>query len=524
MTLSAAGACTTVPVIDPATGAVWEETPLTPPAEVQSIVERARRAQPTWASRPYAERQAAISRFSRLFFARRQEIAALVSRENGKPLAEALLIDVAVTLDLVKYYLHHAGRFLAPRPVRHANVALFGKSGKIYLEPLGVIGVIAPWNYPLLLPMGDIVPALLAGNAVVFKPSEFTSRIAVQVVDLLHQAGVPEDCCRVVAGYAETGVALVDAGPDKIFFTGSVATGRKVAVQAAERLIPVNLELGGSDPCIVLADADLDRALSGVIWGRFTNGGQTCVAVKRLIVEAPVYAGFLERLVERVRALRMGPGLMPEVDMGPMIRPSQLAHLEDQLSRALAHGARVLTGGRRRPDLGPTFFEPTVVTDVGPDSPLWREEVFGPILPVVRATDAEDAVRLANNSDFGLAASVWTRDLAQGRDLARRIEAGAVMVNDAASYVGAVGAPHGGVKLSGLGRTHGEFGITEVTRPKYVDIDRLTWLHKPWWFGYTRESLAGRDAFLRFKFGGTLLERLGGIAGTVRLLFNRRKI
>lgn len=513
-----------IPAIDPATGEIFAETPATDLDDIPRLVARARLAQRDWAARPLRERRRIMTRFQTLLYGRRQEMAELISRENGKPVAEALLTDVAVTLDLARYYLQHADRILRPRRVRPANVAMLGRHGRIHWEPLGVLAVISPWNYPLLLPFGEIIAGLLAGNAVLLKPSEFTTRCAVLGVSLLHEAGLPADLCQVIAGAGDAGRGLMDARPDKVFFTGSVATGRKVATRAAEQLVPLNLELGGSDPGIVLADADLERAASGVLWARFTNGGQTCVAVKRLIVEAPVYERMVELVVAGTRALQLGPGLAPGSDVGPLIRDSQLRELERQLAATVARGARVRSGGRRRPDLGPTFFEPTVVTDLPLDAPLWREEVFGPVLPIVPADDAEHVLRLANDSVFGLSGSVWTGDRARGRALARRLEVGAAMVNDATTHVGIAEVPHGGEKQSGLGRTHGEHGLLETCRPRYVGEDWLDWLSKPWWFGYHAESLEERDAFLRFAFAPRWWDRLKALPGALRLLRNRRRI
>lgn len=514
----------TVPAIDPATGETFAETAATPVESLPEMVRKARAAQREWAALPLAERRRDVARFQRLFFDRRREAAELVSRENGKPVAEALLTDVAVTLDIARYYLANARRILRPRRIVSGNVAFFGRRGRLYWEPLGVIAIIAPWNYPLLLPFGQLIPALLAGNAVILKPSEFTTHTARFGVDLLHQAGLPADLCQLAVGGGDIGAALIGAGPDKILFTGSVPIGRRVAQAAAELLIPVNLELGGSDAAIVLADADLDRAASGTVWARFTNGGQTCVAAKRAIVEAPVYDRFVETLVKKVRTLQLGPGLESGVDIGPVIRDSQVRDLERQLAATVARGARVLTGGRRRPDLGPTFFEPTVVTQVPLDSPLWREEVFGPVLPVVSADNVDEAIRIANDSSFGLGGSVWTGNRARGEAIARRIESGAVLVNDATSYVGAAEVPHGGEKESGIGRSHGEFGLLETCRPRFIGSDRLDWMPKPWWFGYHADSMAARDAFLRLAFAPRLLDRLKALPAAIGLLFNKRRI
>jgi len=514
----------TIPAIDPASGVQFAESAALAPAEVPGALRRARAAQTAWAARPLEDRLEIIARFQRLLFERRDEMAQLITRETGKPLAEALLTDVAVTLDFARYNLDHARRVLRPRRLRFGNIAFLGKRGQVFWDPMGVIAIISPWNYPLLLPFGEIIPALLAGNAVLLKPSEFTTRTALLGAELLGLAGLDAGLCQVLVGAGDVGAALIAAGPDKIFFTGSARTGRKVAVAAAERLIPVNLELGGSDPCIVLADADLERAASGAIWARFTNGGQTCVAAKRLIVERGIYDRFLEILVQKVKALRLGPGSAPDTDMGPLIRPSQATELERQLQASIAQGARVVTGGHRRPDLGPTFFEPTVLTDVPLGSPVWREEVFGPVLPVVGADDVEQAIRLANDSAYGLSASIWTGDRARGEALARRLEAGAIQVNDATWHVGAAEVPHGGEKESGLGRTHGEWGLLETCRPRFVASDWADWIRKPWWFGYHPDSAGDRDAFLRFAFAPSLWQRIKAGPRALRLLFNRRPV
>ncbi len=372
---------TSIPAIDPATGLAFAHTLITPAAELVEMMWRARAAQHGWAARPLSDRRAVIARFQRLLFEQRRPMAELITRENGKPVGEALLTDVAVTLDLSRYYHDHAAEILRPRRIPHGNVAFLGKRGQLHWDPLGVVAIISPWNYPLLLPFGELLPALLAGNAVILKPSEFTTRTAVMGIALLHQAGLPPDLCQLAVGREEVGAALIAAGPDKVFFTGSARTGRLVSVAAAIRLIPVSLELGGSDPCIVLADADLERAASGAIWARFANAGQTCVAVKRVIVERSVYQTFVGLLVGKAGRLCLGPGACAGVDMGPMIRETQVRELERQLASAVSAGATVRSGGRRRPDLGPTFFEATIVTDVPLDSPLWREEVSGRCFP-----------------------------------------------------------------------------------------------------------------------------------------------
>ncbi|MEO8635315.1 MAG: aldehyde dehydrogenase family protein [Gemmatimonadales bacterium] len=514
----------TLASLDPVTGLAFAEAPIPSAADIQRMMAAARVAQAQWAHTSFAERRAVLRRFQHLLFAQRRAVAELISRETGKPLAEALLTDLAVTLDLARYYVDRGAALLRPERIRLGNIAFLGRRAHLCWDPLGVIAVIAPWNYPLLLPFGDILAALLAGNGVLLKPSEYTTQVALAGVALLHRAGVPASLCQVVVGGADSGAALIEAGPDKIFFTGSVRTGTRVAEQAAARLIPVNLELGGSDPCLVLADADLERAASGVTWARFTNSGQTCVAAKRVIVEQAVHDRFVDLLIERAERLQLGPGLVPGSEVGPVIRMSQLVALERQLADAVSRGAQIRCGGRRRPELGETFFEPTVVTDVPPASALWREEVFGPVLAVVAARDTEEALRLANDSVFALSGSIWTGDRARGAALARRIAGGVILVNDATSHVGAAEIPHGGDKSSGLGRTHGALGLREMVRPKVVVSDWLDGMRKPWWFGYAADSLPAREAFLQLSYGPTWWSRLRAIPGALRLLFNRRAV
>jgi succinate-semialdehyde dehydrogenase/glutarate-semialdehyde dehydrogenase len=365
-------------------------------------------------------------------------MAEIILRETGKPAAEALTTEVLVVLDLARYYAAHAPKLLADEHFTPSNIALWRKRVTIRHEPHGVVGVIAPWNYPLMLAAGVILAALVARNAVLFKPSEYSPTTGVLIGELIAEAGFPEGLTHVLTGDGATGAAIIEAGVDKVFFIGSVATGRKVAAACAERLIPCVLELGGSDPAIVLEDADLATAASGIAWGRFSNAGQTCVAPKRVFVINDVYDRFVEQLATTVRALRVGPGSRLESDVGPLIRPSQVRQLESQLHDALALGARTVAGSERvLPDQG-DFFPPTVLVDVTPAMRVVREETFGPIILVTRVSDADDAVRQANESSFGLSASVWSRDLRRAREVARRLDAGTVVINDA---IVAAGSP-----------------------------------------------------------------------------------
>jgi acyl-CoA reductase-like NAD-dependent aldehyde dehydrogenase len=418
-------------------------------------------------------------------------------------------------LDAARFLIENAWRLLRDEPLPHGSLVTKLKRGRLVREPYGVVGIISPWNYPFSIPATETLAALVAGNAVVLKPSEFSSLVALELGSLLHSAGVPRDVFQVVVGDGATGAALVhsqidEAKIDKLVFTGSVATGKRIAVAAAERLLPVVLELGGKDPMLVLDDADVDVASSAAVWGAFVNAGQTCLSVERCYVHGSLYEKFLRACVEKTNKLRVGIGLDPETDVGPMIHERQLRIVEAHVEDAVAGGARVLAGGSRLPEMGKNFYKPTVLADVTHEMRIMREETFGPVLPVMAFEDDEEAVRLANDSEFGLAASVWTRDRQRGERLARRINAGTVMVNDAISCFGISEAPHGGVKSSGIGRTHGRFGLEEMVRLKYLDVDLAPGMKKVWWYGYGTTFARQMEGFLDFQFAQGLTERLRG--------------
>jgi acyl-CoA reductase-like NAD-dependent aldehyde dehydrogenase len=444
----------------------------------------------------------------------------VITREGGKPYVDALGVDVTVSLDFTKWHMNATPRFLREGTRGAFGVTMWRKRVRFERRPLGVIGVITPWNYPFFLPAACVLPAIACGNAVILKPSEFTPACGELLGDLWKEAGLPDGVFQVIQGDGVTGAALTRSGVDKMIFTGSAAAGRQVALVCAERMIPCSLELGGSDAAVVLADADVRHAADGIVWTRFANAGQTCVAPKRVFVEAPAYDAFVAAATQAVKSLNVGVGSDPATEVGPMIRPQAATALREQLEDALAQGARIAAQAETPVQEG--FFAPTLLTGVTEGMRVMREETFGPLLPVVKVVDSADAIRRANASEFGLSASVWTRDRARGRAVAAQLEAGTVLINDAITVVGMPDVPYGGVKSSGLGRLHGSAGLEGCVQTVPIVEDRFATWHQPWWFRYGKEHLSRIEDYQRFVHGRGFVERLRGLAGTIRLVFSRR--
>jgi acyl-CoA reductase-like NAD-dependent aldehyde dehydrogenase len=508
--------------VNPATGELLGELDCAGPAEIASAVAHARAAQPDWYALGIRGRVKILRRFQRILLSRKTDVARRITQEAGKPYVESLLTEVLVVLDAARFLIENAYPLLHEEKLPHGNPALKSKTGRVLHEPYGVIGIISPWNYPFSIPATEVLAALVAGNAVVLKPSEFTPLIALDLQSLLREAGVPKDVLHVLPGDGASGAALVNSAVDKLVFTGSVSTGRKIAQVAAERLLPVVLELGGKDPMIVLDDADIDVTSSAAVWGACVNAGQACLSVERCYVHRSIYEQFVEACAAKVRKLRVGNGSDLSIDVGPMIGEQQIRVVETHVADALAKGARLLVGGARMRELGPTFYSPTVLADVDHSMRVMRDETFGPVLPIAPFQDEDEAIRLANDCDYGLAASVWTRDRARGDRIARQIQAGTVMVNDVLSYFSISEAPHGGVKASGLGRTHGRWGLEEMTRVKYIDSDLLPRMKKVWWFGYGREFSSEMESFLDLIFARPLGLKIGAAVRAAAALWRRK--
>lgn len=460
----------TLEVRAPADGRLVGRIPVGSPEDVREAVRRARVAQEGWFHRTPAERAEVFLRFHDMILERQDEVLDLIQLESGKSRKNAFE-EVADTAIVSRYYAVNAERHLSPKRRKGALPGI--TVAWEHFHPVGVVGVIAPWNYPLSMAITDAIPALMAGNGVVLKPDRHTPFTALWAVDLLIEAGLPRDLLLVVTGHgAELGTPLIESC-DFLAFTGSTETGRKVGRQTGEQLIGCALELGGKNPLLVLADADVEAAVAGAVRGCFASAGQLCISIERIYVHDSLYPRFLTRFVQETEALRLGAGFDWETDMGPLISADQLAKVEEHVRDAVAKGATVEAGGRTRPDLGPLFFEPTILTGVTEEMTVFTEETFGPVVAVYRFESVNDAIERANASRYGLNASVWTRDAELGHRVATRLQTGTVNVNEAyAAAWASVDAPMGGFKDSGVGRRHGAEGILKYTESQTVAIQR----------------------------------------------------
>jgi acyl-CoA reductase-like NAD-dependent aldehyde dehydrogenase len=492
---------TGIAVENPATGEVIRNVPATTVEELRAMAERGRAAQVAWEALGYDGRARILRRAQKWVTDNAERIAKTIVSESGKAYEDALLAEVAYAANAFGFWAKHAPNYLADERVRSANPFVLGRKLIVRYRPVGLVGVIGPWNYPLTNGFGDCIPALAAGNAVILKPAEATPLTSLLLAEGMREVGLPEGVYQVAPGKgSEIGPELIDLA-DMIMFTGSTEVGKSIMERAAKTLTPVSLELGGKDPMIVLRDADVERAANAAAYYSMQNGGQTCISVERVYVEAPIYDDFVARVARKVGALRQGvPGGPGAVDVGAVTIPSQVDTIAKHVEDARKAGAKVLVGGRASTDKG-DFYEPTVLVDVDHSMSAMTEETFGPTLPIMKVADADEAVRLANDSPFGLAASVWTKDAARGEEIARRVEAGAVCVNDAQLNYFALELPMGGWKTSGMGQRHGAQGIRKYARQQSLLVTRLAPKKDIHMFPYKARTTGLLTKAIRFIYG-----------------------
>ncbi len=489
----------TFAVENPATGEVIAQVPIVGADELREMARKARAAQPAWEALGFEGRSRVLRRMARWLLDHQDEVIEVIRSETGKTYEDAQLAEVSYGAAAFNFWADNAEGYLADEKVKSANVLVKGKKLVLRYKPLGLIGVIGPWNYPLTNSFGDCIPALAAGNSVILKPSEITPLTSLKLHEGLRECGIPDGVFQIATGKGETGAALVDQ-VDMIMFTGSTATGKKVMAKAAETLTPVSLELGGKDPMIVLSDADIERAAnSAVYWGMF-NCGQTCISLERVYVEEPVYDEFVAKVTEKARKLRQGSGGMGSTDVGSMTFPPQVDIVERHVEDAKAKGAKVLVGGQRGKGKG-YWFEPTILVDVDHSMQCMTEETFGPTLPIMKVRDSEEAIRLANDSEYGLGASVFGKDISRAEEVARRLESGAVCVNDALVNYTAMELPMGGAKASGLGTRHGAGGIRKYCQQQSMLVTRFAMKKDPFMYPYNARVTRLLGKTFRFLYG-----------------------
>jgi acyl-CoA reductase-like NAD-dependent aldehyde dehydrogenase len=508
---------------NPATGALLGSVNTTAPEDVAAVVDAVAQVQPFWAQLTLRDRARYLQRAAQVLIDESDEIRDLIVAEQGKPRNEAFSMEVLPTIDALHWIAGEGQRILADERVPMPQLFLKTKQSAFTYEPLGVIAVIAPWNYPWSIPFGEVALALMAGNGVVLKPASLTPLIGERIVHVFERAGVPEGLIRVVHGPG-TGSALVRSKVGKVFFTGSVDTGRGVGEECARQLKGSVLELGGKDPMIVLPDANFDHAVAGALWGGFANAGQTCSGIERVYVLREMSERFIAAIVAGAAALRVGDPMGWDTEIGPMVSREQFDIVSELVSDAVAAGATLRCGGplaQAPAGLSGDFYAPTVLTGVTHEMRIMREEIFGPVLPIVVVDSEDEALALANDSEFGLGASVWTSDRSKGERIAGELESGMVWINDHMFSHGACQCAWGGVKESGLGRTHSKFGLYECVEVKLRVWEPST-MRNPWWHPYdetlgkalrqTAKVLYGRPSIraAALRDGAVPLLKLGG--------------
>ena len=512
---------TGIEVFDPATGELVGQVPVFDESEVKATVNSAREAASLWSKTSFAERRRLVEIVCRIVTDEMDEIARLISAETGKPVGEATSMEIAPVIDLMNHFARNAAKSLRPRRISIGLYALLGRRSKVIYKPWGVVGIIPAWNYPFSIPLGEAAMALMAGNTVVIKPAESTSLTGLKIGEIFAKAGFPKDVVTIVTGAGETGAALVAAPPDKIMFTGSVATGKRIAATAAVNLTSTVLELGGKDPMIVFADANLVLAAKAAVWGAFCNAGQSCSSVERLYVESSAADELTRLIVEETRQLKQGIGTDEDVSVGAMSSERQIQVVEDHVEDFRRAGAKIETGGRRKDDT--LFYEPTVISGATNEMRGMRDETFGPTLPIATFENETQAVDLANDSEFGLTASVWSRDRQKARRVAAKIDAGTVTINEVLYTHGIGQTPWGGFKNSGRGRTHGVEGLMELVQMQHIHENLLPILPDAWWMPYSANAVKTFRGFATKFASGSFFKTVTLVPQLLKRIFELRK-
>jgi acyl-CoA reductase-like NAD-dependent aldehyde dehydrogenase len=499
--------------INPATGEKLGEFRVNSVGDVREAVRKAKIAQPLWAETPLRKRVKCIRKMRRFIMDHIDEVAEAVSKDNGKSRVDAMETEVVTSSMAVSFYCNKAATFLKSRKLPMGNIVTYsmGKRSRIIRSPFGIIGIISPWNYPFSIPFSEVVMALLAGNAVILKTASETQFVGHLLKQCVESAGLPENIFTYVnIPGSVAGDAFLEAGIDKLFFTGSVAVGKYLMKKASETLTPLSLELGGNDPMIVCADADLKRAVAGAVWGGFQNAGQTCAAIERIYVDKKVYDKFLGMMKKVIESLRVGPDSDFNVDIGAMTTTRQMDTVRLHVDDAIKKGAKIFAQSKAPQGHKGQFMPCMVLTDVNHDMLLMKDETFGPVVGVMPFNDINEAIRLANDSYLGLTASVWSKSRRKAQRIAAKIKAGALTINDHGLSHGFAETPWGGFKQSGIGRTHGDLGFDEMTQPQVIMNDILPFMRKQmFWHPHSKKIydglkgsaliLYGRNVFLRVK-------------------------
>lgn len=506
--------------INPATLEEIGRASATPATKVHEYVAEARAALPLWRRMEFGKRAQYLLRARRYLLDHLDEFARTITIDNGKPLTESVTAEIYPIADLIHYFAHNAHALLKGESLPIGIMGLLRRNSQISYQPMGVIGIISPWNYPFSIPVGEVTMALICGNTVLLKPSSATAMVGKKIEEMFLAAGLPQGVFTHIAGDARAGESLAESSIDKLFFTGSTSAGRQVMAICAKKMTPLVLELGGKDPMIVRTDADMDQATSGVVWGAFTNAGQCCASVERVYVHESIFDEFVELCVRKVGKLKIGNGLDPEVDIGAMTTIEQLQKVEAHIEDAITRGAHIHCGGKRLHDMRGHFFQPTIITGVDHSFACVREETFGPVMPIMSFADDRQAIQLANDTPYGLTASIWSRDIRMAKELARDIKAGTVMINDCVFTHALPQTPWGGRGASGFGRSHSRFGLLEMVSIHHTHTNRLR-RKDIWWYRYDL-ALYKKFSILARRLTEGLVSQVTAIPTFLRLWWKKK--